>query len=213
MDFLSLVFRLGVVLAIFSFIWALIQFGIALLQAGRQTPYAISICLKIVQYFLLADVTVMFCYSSQQALNESLIFSGFILLIYFLGKISAARNRFVMIQVQSSFGAPKQQKIDMRLESIPLIIGIASFVFFALNPEFAENPAASWFYSNITGIEKTPVFGFIFKIVGFFFSLTIILRLISAFTLILSGQAFQRKDDGNPPEDNSDHFDHYEEVD
>lgn len=214
MDFLSLVFRLGVILAIFSFIWALIQFGIAVLQAGRQVPYAVSLGLKIVQYFLLADVVVMFCYSSQQTLNESLIFSGLILLIYFLGKINAAQNRFMMVQVQGPFATAKPQKLNLRLEMIPLVAGIASFVFFALKPEFAENPAAAWFYSNIAGIEKAPVFGFIFKIVGFFFSITILLRLINAFMLILTGgRVFHRKDEGDEEDRNNKGFDNYEEVD
>lgn len=217
MEFISLVFRLGVVLAIFSFIWGLLQFAFTLLRGGTPLPYPVALTLKGIQYFLIADITVLFCTNkgNGEALPLDLILSGLILLIYFIGKVQNMRNRFMIVQFQNrNFGQQPVQKPDMRWEFSVVGLSMALFVFLALQPHFATNDAANWFYRNITEIEKAPIFGFIFKIVGFFFTLSILFRMITAFSVLLSGRPFD-KNDNNRNGGNGDDpykFDDYEEV-
>jgi hypothetical protein len=217
MEFISLVFRLGVVLAIFSFIWGLLRFALTVLRGGQPLTYPMSLTLKLVQYFLIADITVLFC-TNKSSTDLDLILSGLILLIYFIGKVQQMRMKLLFVQVQGQFRNQLQpHKPNMRLEFGVIALGIGLFTFLALNPAYAENPASIWFYKNITGIEKAPVFGFIFQIVGFFFTLSILFRMLNAFSMLLSGQAFKHANDNDPNQknrgkDDTYRFDDYEEV-
>jgi hypothetical protein len=215
MEFISLVFRLGVVLAIFSFIWGLLQFGFTLLRGGTPLPYPVALVLKGIQYFLIADITVLFCANkgNGDALPLDLVLSGLILLMYFIGKVQNMKNRFMIVQFQARQLNRPIQKPDMRWEFSVVGLSMALFVVLSLYPQFAINDAANWFYRNITEIEKAPIFGFIFKIVGFFFTLSILFRMITAFSVLLSGKPFDRNDnDRNGGNDDTYRFDDYEEV-
>jgi hypothetical protein len=212
MEFISLVFRLGVVLAIFSFIWGLLRLGLTILRGGRPLSYPVALALKTVQYLIIADITILFCKESDSPLLD-LILSGMILLMYFIGKVQNMQTRFMIVQVQNRNFRQQQYKPKMNLEFTVIALSMALFVFLALRPEFAVNPISSWFYSNIIEIEKTPIFGFIFKVVGFFFTISILFRMIAAFTVLLSGQGFQKPDDRNRDDnDDIDKFDDYEEI-
>lgn len=213
MEFISLIFRLGVVLAIFSFIWGLIRFGFTILRGGLPLPYPVALMLKLIQYFLIADITILFCETKSETLQLDLALSGLILLMYFIGKVQNMKMRFMVVQIQSR-GFQQNYKPKMNLEFGVIGLSMALFVFLAMQPQYAVNPASEWFYRNITEIEKAPIFGFIFKVVGFFFTVSILFRLIGAFTMLLSGQAFQQPKDNNRDQQNDDptHFDDYEEI-
>lgn len=95
-----------------------------------------------------------------------------------------------------------------------VVLSMAVFGFLLWKPEFSENAISNWFYTNIIDIESTPIFGFIFKIVGFFFTIGMLLRMFNALSIIFSGEAFGKRGDDKPTKnDRSDnHFDDYEEV-
>jgi hypothetical protein len=109
-------------------------------------------------------------------------------------------------------------KPKMGLEFGIVVLAMAAFGFLLWKPEFAENAISSWFYKSIIDIESTPIFGFIFKIVGFFFTIGMLMRMVNALSMIFSGRAFGRNEDdsdgrqnrNNERQDN--HFDDYEEV-
>jgi len=216
-EFISLIFRLGVVLAIFSFIWGIIQFGLTILRGGLPLPYPLALALKLIQYFLIVDITVLFCTTRTNTAQMDTLLSGFILLMYFVGKVQNMKTRFMVVQIQNM---SRQQQPPappkMILEFGVIALSIALFVFLVIRPDFAYNNASVWFYKNILEIEKAPIFGFIFQVIGFFFTLTILFRMFSAFTLILSGQAFNKKGPGNDNNQRNDRndnrFDDYEEV-
>lgn len=212
MEFISLVFRLGVVLAIFSFIWGLLRFGLTILRGGHPLSYPVALALKTVQYLIIADITILFCETKSDALQLDLILSGMILLMYFIGKMQNMQTRFMIVQVQNRNLRQQQYKPNMNLEIAVIVMSLALFTFLAFRPEFAVNPVSSWFYKNITGIEKAPFFGFIFKIVGFFFTVSILFRMIAAFTILLSGQGFQKQNDRKRDNDDENPFDDYEEI-
>ena len=97
MELLNFIFRLGVVFAIFGFIWGLIQVGIRLLTIGRQRQTAEIYILKAVQYLLLVNVTFLICYDQNiQGLDvtSQLVFGSIILLMYFMGKFQNRKNNF-----------------------------------------------------------------------------------------------------------------------
>ncbi len=212
MEFIGLIFRLGVVLAIFSFIWGLLKFLLTLLRGGIPLSYPFKMGLKTVQYFLIAELTILFC--NQDATNslQQTILTGLILLMYFIGKVQNTQFKFAMIQIQGrQFQQPERP--NMSLEFGLVALAMAFFAFLSFFPEYAENAVSKWFYTSITDIETTPIFGFIFKVVGFFFTLTILFRMVSAISLILSGRGFgnnQNRGNSRPKDDN--HFDDYEEI-
>ena len=65
--------------------------------------------------------------------------------------------------------------------------------------------------------ENTPIFGFIFKIIGFFFLLSIILKMLNSINFLINGKKNgdqNMSNDSNSQNIESDnHFDDYEEVD
>ncbi|MES2557623.1 MAG: hypothetical protein V4604_15815 [Bacteroidota bacterium] len=214
MDFISLVFRLGVVLAIFSFIWGLLRLGLTILRGGTPLSYPVNLSLKMIQYFIIADITILFCETKSESLQLDLVLSGLILLMYFIGKVQNMKTKLQFISIQTR-GLNDVHKPNMNLEFGVIALSMALFIFLAIKQEFAVNPVSTWFYTTITDIEKTPIFGFIFKVVGFFFTINMLLKMFAAFTMLLSGRAFNKsKDDNNNngSDDNPYHFDDYEEV-
>ncbi|ASS47611.1 MAG: hypothetical protein A3D31_17445 [Candidatus Fluviicola riflensis] len=214
MDFISLVFRLGVVLAIFSFIWGLLRLGLTILRGGTPLSYPVNLSLKMIQYFIIADITILFCETKSDSLQLDLVLSGLILLMYFIGKVQNMKTKLQFITIQTR-GLNDVHKPNMNLEFGVIVLSMGLFIFLAIKQEYAINPVSTWFYTTITDIEKTPIFGFIFKIIGFFFTINMLLKMFAAFTMLLSGRAFNKpKDDNNNngPDDNPYHFDDYEEV-
>ena len=57
MELINFIFRLGVVFAIFGFIWGIIQIGYNLLRAGSKKSIGEDYLIKTVKYFFLVDVT------------------------------------------------------------------------------------------------------------------------------------------------------------
>ncbi|MCO5258869.1 MAG: hypothetical protein M9916_01880 [Crocinitomicaceae bacterium] len=215
MDLFNFIFRLGVVFAIFGFIWGLINIGIRLLSVGRQQQTAEVYLLKAVQYLLLVDVTFLICYD--QAIkgldyNSQLIFGAVILLMYFLGKFQRRQKKQLIFNVYAN-GLPKfEQTFNAKAEIAVISIAITTFILFWFLPEFAINPISLWFKESILDIETTPIFGFIFKIIGFFFLFNIIFKVVNSFILLLSGQAFRQQNESENDNDNDNHFDHFEEI-
>jgi hypothetical protein len=210
-EFIGLIFRLGVVLAIFSFIWGLLKFLLTLLRGGIPLSYPFKMGLKTVQYFLIAELTILFCNQDASNSVQQTILTGLILLMYFVGKVQNTQFKFAMIQIQGrQFQQP--EKPNMRLEFGLVVLAMTFLGFLSFFPEYADNAVSKWFYTSITDIETTPIFGFIFKIVGFFFTLTILFRMIGAVSLILSGRGFGNSNRGNSQKKQDNQFDDYEEV-
>ena len=207
MEFLEFIFRLGVVLAIFSFIWGLINFGLAIFRGGVPLSYPAKLSLKAIQYFLIVDLAVLFSFQDADINVANAVLTGSLISMYFLGKVQKVKMRFAVIQIQGR-NLPDKTKPNMPLEFAVILLAMAFYVFFLLNPQFAENKVAVWFYQSIVDIEKTVFFGFIFKVVGFFFTVTIILRMINAINILLTGGPKQQ----NRNHDDENRFDDYEEV-
>ncbi len=214
MELLNFIFRLGVVFAIFGFIWGLIQVGIRLLTIGRQRQTAEIYILKAVQYLLLVNVTFLICYDQNiQGLDvtSQLVFGSIILLMYFMGKFQNRKNKQQLFKLYTNGMLQSDFGFNVRAEIAVIVMSLAVFVLFWFYPQWAENPVSLWFQSSILNIEDTPIFGFIFKVIGFFFLLNILIKVINSIMMLLSGRAFQNNQRSDNRKDDN-HFDDFEEI-
>jgi len=208
MEILRLTFQLGVFFAIYGFIWFFIDLGIKLLTVGNPRSVFETYVLKAIKYVFLVDVIFLFSIDMNSG-NMSIVNLYpiiFIMILYFIGKFQKnQKNNLIM----SSMGLGMiQSKFNPKYEIFVIVVALLAFVLFVLNPESANNPVAFWFKESILDIESTAIIGFVFKIIGFFFLIGILLKTINAFQLIVSGKLFTQN---NTNRDSSD-FDDYEEV-
>lgn len=214
MDLLDFIFRLGVLFAIYGFLWGLIEIALAILRAGALRSIPEVYLIKALKYFFLADVTFLFCVEQLGANTVVLdqgITAGVILLMYFLGKLQQQQNQLRIFQMGFNGMPMMKQTFNIRAELAVISLAMVIFVAFWFYPHLAYNPLSNWFHESILNIEDTPVFGFIFKIIGFFFMISIIFKVVNAFTYILSGAAFKQVNKA-PQQHKEDDFDDYEEI-
>ncbi len=214
MELINFIFRLGVVFAIFGFIWGIFQIGYSLLRAGSTKSIGEDYLIKMVKYFFLVDVTSIFCFDNELNMNQ-LIITALILLTYFIGKLQNQQNKLVMFQMVAN-GLPKQEvKFDLKAEVVVIIMSVGFFIGFMFFPQYAQNPVSIWFHDSIINIEDTPIFGFIFKVIGFIFIVNLFFKMLNGFSQILSGkpltQNVNNKKDSNDSNDDS-KFDDFEEL-
>jgi hypothetical protein len=76
-------------------------------------------------------------------------------------------------------------------------------------PSLANHSVAQWFHTTIKEIGDIPVIGFIFNVVGFFFMLGVVAKMVQGVLFLLSGKAFSK----NNSNTDDDHFDEFEEID
>lgn len=216
-DILNFIFRLGVVLAIFGFLWWLVNLGLNVIRGGRKKMLTEAYIIKLVRYFFLVDVVILFCLDQSQGeidLNNTII-AGLVLLMYFIGKIQNAQLRQSIFSVQGNMGMQSMMNqmkpvFNVNYEAVVIIISVLFFVGFILYPNYAVNPISSWFYEAIVDIEDTPVFGFIFKVIGFFFMVSIIMKVAQGFTALITGNSVNNSNDDS--DDSNDDFDDYTEI-
>ena len=218
MKFFDLTFRLGVVFGVFGFIWGIIRLVISFFRInGGEKTLVEEYSLKLIQYFFLTDVTFMFCVQDTTEIkilyNELIVAISF-LLMYFIGKLQRKQKSIIVMKgFGTSFNGLKP-KFDLKAEIGVIIFSITIFVLFSFKPEFAFNPVSKWFYSNIIGIEKSPFFGWIFKLVGFFVLLGIINKLVNGVFFLLSGKPLVTStlNTNKEHKKDSNDFDDFEEV-
>ncbi len=199
MELLNFIFQLGVLFAIYGFLWGVFEIIIAFFSANRTRSLMEIYIIRGLKYLFLVHVTFIFCFesaSSNVLAAYKTIFAGLILLTYFTGKLQ--KNQLKSVFFSISRGNLMSQNIYFNLRYEKIIIGISLFVFSLLwfVPDAAINPISIWFRDAIINIENTPVFGFIFKVIGFFFLLNIIGKMIASVNYFISGE--------KTPNDNND---------
>ena len=198
MDLIRLVFQLGVLFAIYSFIWFFIDLGLALLVAGRKRA--------LPEIYLIKNNTLSVI---------GVIPSATVLVVYFLGKFQQKQRQ---AQVLSQFGGKGfglGLDFDRRYEIGVIALAVMLFSLLLAFPEYADNNIATWFRESIIDIEKTVIIGFIFKVIGFFFLLGMLLKMVNAFNYLISGRPlvdFQTYMGSKTTKKTKDDFDDYEEI-
>ena len=190
-----------------------------ILRGGRAASTAETYIIRMVRYFFLVDVAFLFCLN--QANNildlQNSIITGLILLTYFLGKLQTGQLKKQIFSFKTYGNAQMLNQFkpvfDFRAELIVIILALGFFTLFMFFPSFAFNPISEWFFDSIIDIEDTPVFGFVFKVIGFFFMLSILTKFVNGFMTLLSGGAIKPPTNNfNKPQKKEDDFDDYEEL-
>lgn len=215
MDLLNFIFNLGVLFAIYGFLWGLIEIGIWLLAGGQPRNLIQTYIIKAVKYFFLVDVTFLFCVnndgSSMVEINQ-VILAGTVLLTYFIGKLQKNQNKTMFVKMMGSNIPAMQRNFSLKLEIMVISLSIGFFALFWFYPEFSMNPISNWFRDSIINIEDTPVFGFIFKVIGFFFLMSLILKMFNAFNFLLTGGRTPQNPGNHFDQKDDDGFDDFEEL-
>lgn len=213
MELLNLIFRLGVLFAIYGFLWLFIEMGFTFLRAGRPKTIIETYIIKSVKYLFLVNVTFLFCLDLNK--NDISIYnampSAIILLTYFIGKLQQKQQQLQMLgPLNATIG---KDDFNLKSEIILITVSIALFIGFLFFPQYSNNAVANWFKSSIIDIETTVIIGFVFKIIGFFFLVSMIFKMLNAINYILSGKpivdvrtSFQTK------KKDEDQFDDFEEI-
>lgn len=216
MEILNIIFRLGVVFAIFGFIWGFFQLIYNILRGRKTQKIGETYLVKAIKYFFLVDVTFLFTMASNEINVNQLIITCLVLVAYFVGKLQNQQKKMMMFQMVSNGMRQDLNKFNLKAEIGVIVFAVLFFVGFIFFPEYAKNPISIWFHQNILDIEKAAILGFIFKVIGFFFLVNIIMKMINAFTLLLSGAPIVHSSASttfqNEKPKREDEFDDYEEV-
>lgn len=218
MQLLDFIFKLGVLFAVYGFLWAIFDLAIKALSVGRIRSTAEIYAFRFIKYFFLVDVTFLFCFEQgPSGLPElsKFIFAGLILITYFVGKLKRNKTQSVFMNIAGRGMPNAQNNFNLTAEGIVIAVSVVVFILFWFYPEFAINPIAEWFREKTIDMEKAPVFGFIFKVVGFFFLLNLIFKMVNTVLFFLNGGRVKYPKDDNTGTNqlgNDDHFDDFEEV-
>jgi hypothetical protein len=98
---------------------------------------------------------------------------------------------------------------DRNKELLLIGFAIAVYAYFVFFPDGSHNVITNWLVDSIVSISDTPVFGWIFKIIGFFFLIMVIMRFVNGFFALLG---LSSRQNNTPSQRNNDDFDDYEEV-
>jgi hypothetical protein len=216
MELITLLFRLGVLFAIYGFIWFFIDACIRLLVGRNQRTVLEIYLIKSAKYLFLVNVLVLFCLNKTKT-DITLINIAPTLSIFCIYLIGRLQNDERKSMIQLSFFGKQTNNSDAtsnfnRRNEITLIIGaLIAFVILAFNADYAKNNIAEWFYTSIIDIEETAIIGYIFKFIGVLFLISMIFKMIGALSYIINGgpvidvksRIKNKKDD---------EFDDYEEV-
>lgn len=218
-DFLNLAFRLGVVFAIFSFLWGILNMILNLIRGQKPQSVWEEYGLKIVQYILLVNVVFLFSVQKNDSiviLPNELLTVILILVLYFSGKLQKQKRRSGIIENMGTNMPRFDSNFNLRVEIIVISISILFFVSLIFYPEIAVNPIANWFHKSILEIEALPILGFVFKIIGFFVLMGMLLKIVNGFAYLFSGAPLitvnSRVANGNGSDQNEDNFDDFEEM-
>ena len=205
MEILELTFQLGVFFAIYGFIWFFVDLGFMLLNGGKPRSLVETYFFKGIQYVFLVNVIFLFSIdmNSGSIALANLYPIIFIMALYFIGKFQKSQNNVLML---SRMGlATSTSKFNSKYEIIIIILSLLVFIGFIFRPDIANNVVAFWFKESILDIESTAIIGFIFKVIGFFFLMSILFKTVNSFQYISESliNKNQRKDSD---------FDDYEEI-
>lgn len=193
--------------------------GLNILRGGSPKLAFEVYFIKAVRYGFLADVIFLFTIHQGGGVIElnDLFLTGTIMLMYFVGQIQKKHDRQFFFKVRTSTNIPGYREFinrlkpvfDIRLEFLVVVFALGLLVLFYFYPNFAYNFISNWFLESILNIEDTPVFGFIFKVVGFFFLISVMMKVFGSIVFLLTGrrqtrQVYEDKED--------DDYDDYTEV-
>jgi hypothetical protein len=150
MDLIQLIFQLGVLFAIYSFIWFFIDLGLALLVAGKKRALPEIYLIKVVKYLFLVNVTFLFALEKNNTLSViGVIPSATVLVVYFLGKFQQKQRQAKVLSQFGGKGFGLGLDFDRRYEIGVIALAVMLFILLLAFPEYAENNIATWFRQSM----------------------------------------------------------------
>ena len=213
MDSIYFIFNLGVIFTIFWFIWWLISIGFTLIR-GFRTPSKIeTYVLRMLKYYFQVEIVFLFCSNKSAFSVSNYIIAGLVMLTYFINRlnIGKVRNQFFSVKTINQNQIFNQIKpvYDFKLEVSLIVLSTMLFVLLFFYPSIANNVISLWIFDTIIELQKAPIFGFIFNLIGFFFVAGLFVKFIQSFSAILDGSIFRNT---NIHHSEKDKFDDYEEL-
>jgi hypothetical protein len=218
-ELFNYIFKLGVVFAIFGFLWGIIQLGYMLLRAGREKFEGEDYFVKIVKYFFLGEVMIVFATNVENASFDHLVTTTILLLMYYIGKLQKEQNKIAMFQMGVNGMPNPEKKFNLKAEIMVVVVAIATFIGFSFFPQYTDNSISNWFYKSILSIEKTAIFGAIFKLIGFIIIVNMFFKMMNVLSDLLTGKPLIKKrnpfnnNQKDDTKDDSTKFDDFEVLD
>ena len=201
MEILNFIFGLGVAFSIFGFLWGIIMLGLNFLrsvasdaQQGSRSRQIQDYAFRIIKYFLLVSVTANYIVKYQNGFNgengeagwTNLVLGVIVLGLYLMGKLQkrAMMNMLAKHPIAGRFSV----SIDPKVERFLLSGSLLYFIVCIQYPAMVDNGVVNWFTESIVSIYNTPVFGWIFAIIGFFVLINIIFRGARVIGSLVTGQ-------------------------
>lgn len=226
MKALEYIFYLGIISAVFRFLWAFFIGLLVILKGSTRKGIFEAYLLKLIKYFLLVSLIGKFSLKFSQGENTAvslsyIILGGVIIFMYMVGK---NEKKQTLLSIQRQFGqmfSNISNSYNARLEWLIIGLSMAYFVMSIIMPQILANPVTNWFEKTITDIYTTPVIGWIFKLIGLFFLIRILLKGFNAIRILVTGREYpDMKSDAsfmfsqfNQKEDKKEEaFDDYEDV-
>ena len=214
MQIINLIFNLGVLFSIYSFIWFFINSLLKLISGGKKQTLGEIYFSKAIQYIFLANVTVLFGIQNNGVNWSNSFFSGLILSMYFIGKLQKNEQKNSLFKQFNGLMKKQNNSFEKKYEIIIISLALCSYVAFLFFPLLGENPVSKWFFDEIISFQNMPILGFIFKVIGFFFLINILIKISNGIFFLLSGNLSNKNIYPNSDSSNkNDEFDDYEEID
>ena len=220
MRFFELIFRLGIMIAVFGFIWGIIRLILGLLRGGSVQSIIEEYFLKSAKYIFLVNVVVLndIVTGTNELMVNELVMTGLILFMYFVSNMQRNQEKYQFSKNFPPNFNPFNTKYSFTGELIAIGLGISAFVFFTLSPQFASYGLSQWFYDGVISIENTFIIGFVFKVIGFFFLVRMVQKIINSIFVLLTGAPvinmrsnFNVRNEKEDQKDDDD-FDDFEEI-
>lgn len=194
MGVLNFIFGLGIAFSIFGFIWGLIMLFVNFIRGSYQEGKEVQgYVLRIIKYFLLVSVSANYIIKYQDG-NVSdttvgltnMILGVIVMALYLMGKL---RNRAMLSQLSNNpVFARFSTTIDPKVERYLLSGSLVYFIFCLQYPAMVDNSVVNWFTESIVSIYNTPVIGWVFAVIAFFFLINIVMRGANVIGSLLTGQ-------------------------
>lgn len=216
MELLKYMFYLGIVYIVFSMIWGFFMLMLNLLTMGQRKGVFEEYLLRAGKYYFIVSLTSMAALLPGklfQLPESTMTITGLaVLFLYLLGKMQQTRIQFAMQSSMFQQMRIQQRKPNAKVELAFLLGSLAFYTACTQYPEIAVNDATLWFYNSIEDIYGTVLIGWIIKILGVFFLISILFRGVMVI------QMFINRLNGNIPisepggKGNTNQFDDFEEV-
>jgi hypothetical protein len=213
-EIINTIFRLGVILAIFGFLWTLFQFALRIVSASQNRSLFAHYGLKAIQYLFLVQVTILFCCEQDSSLSlsqNSVVTTAMILLFYFTSKLQKNQRKGLLFSFIQSGQNPNTKHFNLAIEIVLVLLSLAYFTTCIYNPNLADNAISNWFKESILSIENAAFFGFIFKIIGLFFLISVFGKIVQSILLLVAPKPINGQNNVGSLED-SNTFEDYEDM-